>query len=93
MSHSTEIQLQLDNLHRRGRVSALAISHNGFVFDPLSGQSFTVNDTALVLLQQLQQSHKLADIIQAVEAVFEVDPDQACRALERFTTQLDKVLL
>lgn len=53
-------------------VHRLALSESGFVFDPVSGQSFTVNDTGLEILRRLQQDtdlhHMLAQLIQHYEA-------------------------
>jgi hypothetical protein len=37
----------------------LAISESGFVFDPVSGHSFTVNETGLAILRLLQQETRL----------------------------------
>jgi len=45
----TEVTL-LDSLPR---ISRLAISASGFVFDPVSGQSYTANDSALAILKAL----------------------------------------
>lgn len=36
------------------RLADLAISETGFVFDPRTGQSFTVNPTGLAAIQQLR---------------------------------------
>ncbi len=37
----------------------LALSDSGFVFDPVTGKSYTVNDTGFWLLKQLQQNSNL----------------------------------
>lgn len=46
-------------------ISRLAISASGFVFDPVSGQSYTANDSALAILKalpsDLQQSTHLSE--------------------------------
>ena len=36
----------------------LASSESGFVFDPVSGQSYTVNETGLALLRLLQNNNR-----------------------------------
>ncbi len=41
----------------------LALSDSGFVFDPVTGKSYTVNDTGFWLIKQLQKNSNL-DILQ-----------------------------
>jgi hypothetical protein len=40
----------------------LAISESGFVFDPASGNSFTVNETGLTILRALQQDYDFSHL-------------------------------
>ena len=47
----------LSNLQR------LAISESGFVFDPVSGHNFTVNETGLSILRLLQKSIKIEPVL------------------------------
>ncbi|HEY9052170.1 MAG TPA: PqqD family protein [Gammaproteobacteria bacterium] len=49
-------------------VHRLALSESGFVFDPVSGQSFTVNETGLDILRQLQH---FADILKTRDYLVE----------------------
>lgn len=54
----------------------LALSDSGFVFDPLSGASYTVNGTGLALLRLLQQDEPGSDITRMVSRLrdeFEVE--------------------
>ena len=37
----------------------LALSDSGFVFDPVTGKSYTVNDTGFWLIKQLQKNSNL----------------------------------
>lgn len=48
----------------RTELRELAISDTGFVFDPRTGSTFTVNGTGLLVLQGLREG-------QAVEAIVE----------------------
>jgi len=41
----------------------LAISESGFVFDPVSGHNFTVNETGLVILRLLQKNNQLNPLL------------------------------
>ena len=53
----------------------LALSDSGFVFDPLSGTSYTVNSSGLALLRLLQEegSGEVADVVVELRDLFEVD--------------------
>lgn len=41
----------------------LAISESGFVFDPVSGHNFTVNESGLVILRLLQKDNQLTPLL------------------------------
>ena len=41
----------------------LAVSDTGFVFDPYSGATFSVNPTGLVILRALQQGAERDDVL------------------------------
>lgn len=45
------------------RLNQLAISPNGFIFDPRSGSTFTVNGSARTILEGIQQGHGLDAIV------------------------------
>jgi PqqD family protein of HPr-rel-A system len=55
------------------RLHELALSDSGFVFDPLTGHTFTVNSTGLFVLQALKQGVLPQDIPRVLEEQFELD--------------------
>ena len=57
----------------------LAISENGFVFDPVRGHNFTVNETGLVILRMLQKDNQLAPLLDNLMCEY----DAPRRELER----------
>jgi hypothetical protein len=64
----------------------LAVSESGFVFDPVSGHSFTVNETGLSILRTLQQDRHLDTLRAALREEFDVASRQPrararCRSL------------
>ncbi len=69
----TLLRLPLKTLQR------LAVSANGFVFDPSTGQSYMLNETGLDLLHRLQQAPEPAALIESLLHDYAVTP----RALER----------
>ncbi len=66
----------------------LAISEEGFIFDPFTGNSFTTNRVGLWILKQLKQGKTLQDIWQEMIEEFEVEPEVAERDLTDFIEQL-----
>ncbi len=54
----------------------LAISDTGFVFDPSTGNTFTVNSTGLVLLKELVRGAAPADLPAMLAERFECSADQ-----------------
>ena len=55
------------------RLRDLALSDQGFVFDPLSGYTFTVNPTGLVVLRLLKEGRSSAAIVHELQEAFDLD--------------------
>jgi hypothetical protein len=49
----------------------LAISPTGFVFDPRSGTTFTVNATGRIMLEGMRDGMNLEELIGAVSSAFD----------------------
>jgi len=49
------------------RLQQLAISESGFIFDPVSGHSFSVNETGMLIVRLLQQGKDLPATIAALQ--------------------------
>jgi hypothetical protein len=57
----------------------LAISESGFVFDPVSGHNFTVNETGLSILRLVQKDNELVPLLEKLALDYEASP----RVVER----------
>lgn len=57
------------------RLNDLAISDRGFVFDPDTGVTYTLNATGLVILRAFKAANSLADTVRALREAFEVPDD------------------
>lgn len=66
----------------------LALSDSGFVFDPVTGNSFTANGSGLTILRQLQGGGTLGEVVATLSAEFEVAPSVAERDVIEFISQL-----
>lgn len=66
----------------------LAVSESGFVFDPVSGHSFTVNETGLEILRGLLANRSLAPLRERLAATYEVDAATLERDLLEFLGSL-----
>ena len=54
------------------RLAALAISPTGFVFDPRSGATFTVNDTGRTIIEALRDGRGLDATVTALAGGFDI---------------------
>ena len=70
----------------------LAISESGFVFDPASGQSFTVNETGLALIRLLQKSSDAQAIIGQLQQEYDIGVTDLERDIEDFQDELGELL-
>jgi hypothetical protein len=66
-----DLQLPSDLINR------LAINESGFVFDPVSGQSFSTNESGRAILRLARTERSAQDIAKRLVAEFEV-PLQVC---------------
>lgn len=71
----------------------LAVSESGFVFDPVSGHSFTVNETGLAILRALQKNRRIDALREALQTEFDVDGTTLDRDLLEFLGSLRDQLL
>lgn len=69
----------------------LAVSDSGFVFDPRTGATFSVNPTGLALLRGLMQGLERARLVGALDEGFEVDGADLDRDVDEFVEQLRAV--
>lgn len=74
-------------------IQRLALSESGFVFDPASGQSFTVNETGLALLRMLQKSASTEQILDQLGQAYNGDRSEMARDLEDFIAALSEQLV
>ncbi len=76
-----------------GRLYLLAINEEGFVFDPTTGESFTVNSTGLEVLKGLKERKTMEEIALRLTELFIVEKDEAERDATDFVDQLRYIKL
>lgn len=69
-------------------LTRLALSDSGFVFDPVTGNSFTVNATGLTILRHLQKEVELEEMVGMLLDEYEVDDQVAKRDVIEFAASL-----
>lgn len=62
----------------------IAVSDNGFVFNPASGESFSVNPVGLEMLNLLRKGLTNEKVIEEIEAKYQVDSSMLERDLNDF---------
>ncbi|WP_297058831.1 PqqD family protein [Thermosulfurimonas sp.] len=72
------------------KLRRLAISEEGFIFDPETGNSYTVNETGLFILEKLRQDLSPEEIARLLSQEYEVSPEEARRDLEDFLEVLTR---
>jgi hypothetical protein len=72
------------------RLRDLALSDTGFVFDPCSGATFTVNATGLAVLKGLKDGLSRKAIRERLEEGFEVHAGDIGRDVDEFVSSLSQ---
>ena len=65
------------------RVETLALNDSGFAFDPMSGESFTLNETAIEIIKGVKEGKSEREIAEQISSVYEIE------TLDSFTDVLD----
>jgi hypothetical protein len=66
----------------------IALSENGFVFNPSTGDSFTLNNTAKEVLTHIKEGKNLSQITESMSEKYEVDRITLERYLSDFVNDL-----
>ena len=70
------------------RLPQLAVNDQGFVFDPSTGESFTVNCTGLDILKELKNNRPQDQIARDIAGKYGVDLAEAERDVADFADRL-----
>jgi len=70
------------------KLNRLAVNDEGFIFDPETGNSFTVNKTGLFIIKLLKEGKNEDEIVELLTKEFEVNEEEARRDLLDFIEQL-----
>lgn len=71
----------------------IAISETGFIFDPTTGDSFTLNPAGIEILEMIKQSKPFADISSTFTSKYDVDPSSFERYYYDFVATLKQMQL
>lgn len=66
----------------------IAISDSGFLFNPATGESFTVNPIGLEIIGLIKEGKSEEEICAAIAGVYETEPQQVDRDLHDFVHML-----
>jgi len=69
-------------------LSNVAVSENGFLFLPTTGESFTLNEIGKKILDLLKQNNSSEEIIEKIVNEFDIDETVAERDFNDFINQL-----
>ncbi|MBX9686977.1 MAG: PqqD family protein [Candidatus Obscuribacterales bacterium] len=82
----------MTTLNKNQRLSKLAISEKGFLFDPETGQSFTLNYSGMQTLNHLKRGESLEDTAKHLADEFKIPHDTALNSIEAFLIQLGRYI-
>ncbi len=66
----------------------IAVSDNGFVFNPATGESFTVNEVGLDIINMLRKGEKPESIVQLLSEKYQAETAVIERDLSDFQTMI-----
>ena len=66
----------------------LAISESGFIFNPITGESFQTNSLGILIIKALQENKALEEIKSLIISEFEVSDEDVEKDLTDFINML-----
>ena len=72
------------------KIKDLAINESGFVFNPYTGESFSVNSTGYEILRLLRKDLSQEEIVNELTGIFDISKDQAEKDVIDFLNMLEK---
>ena len=66
----------------------IATSEAGLIFNPATGDSFSVNNTGTEILALLKENKSQQEIIDNVAAIYDVERNQLAKDMDDFVSQL-----
>lgn len=66
----------------------IALSENGFVFNPSTGDSFTLNNTGREVMMLIRKGLAIKDITNRIEAEYDIDRLTLERYIDDFISDL-----
>lgn len=73
--------------------SNIAISDSGFVFNPSTGDSYSINPVGIFILNMLKEEKNDTEILSTLQAKYMVDKDTAEKDLYDFKNMLGSLKL
>jgi hypothetical protein len=77
----------------RDKLAVLAISESGFIFDPVTGHSYTANTTGLRILELLKDGKDIDEVKSAMADEYEAGEDELSVDINDFIENLKKYFL
>ena len=62
----------------------LAISENGFVFNPTTGDSFSVNELGVLIINKIKEGKSKTDILEVIAKEYNVEKSTAEKDFNEF---------
>ncbi len=70
------------------RIENLAVNKNGFAFDPTSGETFTLNETAKEIIEDLARGVEEKEIAKKLSEEYDVTQEEAMNDVLDFKEKL-----
>ena len=75
------------------RLKRLAVNDEGFLFDPVTGESYTVNPVGATIIKLLKEGGSAPQNVEALVSAFDVGQEEAERDLNDFLAHLRSLKL
>lgn len=67
----------------------LAISETGFIFDPVTGNSYNSNETGVFIINTLKDGKSVEELITLMASEYDVEEKDIEKDIQFFITQLE----
>lgn len=72
------------------KLKGLMINDEGFAFDPVTGNTYSINSSGLLIVNAVKAGASIDQVLDSVMSMFDVDRQTADRDLEVFINELHR---
>lgn len=87
-SATARARIKKEGLVQAGNLKNMSLSEHGFLFDPVTGLTYTLNKVGILIFKQLENNKTVQEIVNILTDKYDITKEQAAEDVNEFIFQL-----